>query len=73
VAWLFPICGNRKRSGPCNTEKMWSSIFGDETVVAGTHDRELRPAAPARAAILTLIATKFMHHNRVMMDELKLD
>jgi len=49
---------------------MWSSIFGDETVVAGTHDRELRPAALARDAILTSIATKFMHHNRLMIDEL---
>jgi hypothetical protein len=33
----------------------------------GTHDRELRRAAPARDAILTPIATKFMHHNRLMM------
>jgi hypothetical protein len=49
---------------------MWSSIFSDETGVAGTHDRELRPAAPGRDAILTPIARKLMHHNRLMTDDL---
>jgi hypothetical protein len=33
------------------SRKRWSSIFGDETVVARTHDREIAPGALRKSQI----------------------
>jgi hypothetical protein len=63
----FPTCSplpSRLYSGSCRIADPISSIRSERVLrfFAGAHDRELVP-----------IIVKFRHHNRLMMNELKLD